>query len=82
MRKKKRQDQDKNIDYMIGINRKNRTIGKEISHDLVSQEIDVDKINNNMDKIKNKKENSNKKIENFLAKNSYCKVYFIIIIQG
>ena len=67
---------------MIGINRKNRTIGKEISHDLVSQEIDVDKINNNMDKIRNKMENSNKKIENFLAKNSYCKIYFIIIIQG
>ena len=60
---------------MIGINRKNRTIGKEIPHDLVSQEIDVDKIDNNMDKIRNKMENSNKKIENFLTKNSYCKIY-------
>ena len=67
---------------MICINKGNRIIGKEIYHDLMPQEKDVDKIDNNMDKIRNKVENSNKKIENFLAKNSYCKIYFIIIIQG
>ena len=80
--KKKLQDQDNLIDYMIGINKENRTIGKEIYHDLVSQEKDVDKMDSNMDKIGNKMDNTNKKMENFLAKSSYCKIYFIIIVQA
>ena len=80
--KKKLQDQDNLIDYMIGINKENRTIGKEIYHDLESQEKDVDKMDNNMDKIGSKMDNTNKKMENFLAKSSYCKLYFIIIVQG
>ena len=80
--KKKLQDQDDMIDSMIAINNENKTISKEMGNNIGKQNSLLEKVQKDIDKLDDKMNKSNLKVTNFLAKSSYCRLYFIIIIQA
>ena len=47
--RKKLEQQDELIDNMIAINKENKQLGKEMTNNLRNQNIQIDKVNNDMD---------------------------------
>ena len=80
--KKKLQDQDNLIDFMIGVNNENRQISREMGNNISKQNSLLEKVNNDIDTLSDKMNNSNNKVSNFLKKSSYCKLYIIAIVQA
>ena len=80
--KKKLQDQDELIDYMIGVNNENRQISKEMSNNISKQNSLLDKMHKDIDTLSDKMNSSNNKVANFLKKSSYCRLYIIAIVQA
>ena len=80
--KKKLQDQDDMIEFMIGVNNENRQISKEMGNNISKQNSLLDKVNKDIDSLNDKMNKSNTKVTNFLAKSSYCRLYIIAIVQA
>ena len=80
--KKKLQDQDNLIDFMIGVNNENRQISREMGNNISKQNSLLEKVNKDIDTLSDKMNNSNNKVSNFLKKSSYCKLYIIAIVQA
>ena len=80
--KKKLQDQDDLIDYMIGVNNENRQISREMGNNISKQNTLLDKVHKDIDILSDKMNNSNNKVANYLKKSSYCKLYIIAIVQA
>jgi hypothetical protein len=80
--KKKLQDQDDMIEFMIGVNNENRQITKEMGNNISKQNSLLDKVNKDIDNLNDKMNRSNLKVTNFLAKSSYCRLYVIAIVQA
>ena len=80
--KKKLQDQDDLIDFMIGVNNENRQISKEMGNNISKQNSLLDKMHKDIDSLTDKMNNSNNKVANFLKKSSYCRLYIIAIVQA
>ncbi len=80
--KKKLQDQDDMIEYMIGVNNENRQITKEMGNNISKQNSLLDKVNKDIDSLNDKMNKSNLKVTNFLAKSSYCRLYVIAVVQA
>ena len=80
--KKKLEDQDNLIDYMIGINNENRQISREMGNNISKQNNLLEKVNKDVDSLNDKMNNSNTKITSFLKKSSYCRLYIIAIVQA
>ena len=80
--KKKLQDQDELIEYMIGVNNENRQISKEMGNNISKQNSLLDKVHIDIDNLSNKMNSSNTKITKFLSKSSYCRLYIIAIVQA
>jgi len=80
--KKKLDAQDELIESMIGINRENKQISKEMSNQITKQNSLLDKASVDIDKLNSKINNSTNRIAKFLVKTSYCKLYTIAIIQA
>ena len=79
--KKKLQDQDNLIDFMIGVNNENRQISREMGNNISKQNSLLEKVNKDVDTLSDKMNNSNNKVSNFLKKSSYCRLYIIAIVQ-
>ena len=80
--KKKLEDQDNLIDYMIGINNENRQISREMGNNISKQNNLLEKVNKDVDSLSDKMNNSNTKMTSFLKKSSYCRLYLIAIVQA
>ena len=80
--KKKLQDQDDMIEFMIGVNNENRQITREMGNNISKQNSLLDKVNKDIDNLNDKMNKSNLKVTNFLAKSSYCRLYIIAIVQA
>ena len=80
--KKKLQDQDDMIEFMIGVNNENRQITREMGNNISKQNSLLDKVNKDIDNLNDKMNKSNLKVTNFLAKSSYCRLYVIAIVQA
>ena len=80
--KKKLEDQDNLIDYMIGINNENRQISREMGNNISKQNNLLEKVNKDVDSLSDKMNNSNTKMTSFLKKSSYCRLYIIAIVQA
>ncbi len=80
--KKKLQDQDNLIDFMIGVNNENRQISREMGNNISKQNSLLEKVNKDVDTLSDKMNNSNNKVSNFLKKSSYCRLYIIAIVQA
>ena len=80
--KKKLQDQDDLIDFMIGVNNENRNISREMGNNISKQNNLLDKVHKDIDTLTDKMNSSNNKVTNFLKKSSYCKSYIIAIVQA
>ena len=80
--KKKLQDQDDLIDFMIGVNNENRNISREMGNNISKQNNLLDKVHKDIDTLTDKMNSSNNKVTNFLKKSSYCKLYIIAIVQA
>ena len=80
--KKKLQDQDDMIDYMIGVNNENRQISREMGNNISKQNSLLEKMHKDIDTLSDKMNNSNNKVSNFLKKSSYCRLYIIAIVQA
>ena len=80
--KKKLQDQDDLIDFMIGVNNENRNISREMGNNISKQNNLLDKVHKDIDNLTDKMNSSNNKVTNFLKKSSYCKLYIIAIVQA
>ena len=79
--KKKLEDQDNLIDYMIGVNNENRQISREMGNNISKQNKMLDKVHNDIDSLSDKMNSTNNKFTNFLKKSSYCRLYIIAIVQ-
>ena len=79
---KKLEDQDNLIDYMIGVNRENRNISREMGNNINKQNSLLDKIHTDIGNLTDKMNKSNNKVTNFLKKSSYCKLYIIAFVQA
>ena len=79
--KKKLEDQDNLIDYMIGVNNENKQISKEMGNNISKQNKMLDKVHNDIDSLSDKMNSTNVKFTNFLKKSSYCRLYIIAIVQ-
>ena len=80
--KKKLQDQDDLIDFMIGVNNENRNISREMGNNISKQNNLLDKVHKDIDNLTDKMNSSNNKVANFLKKSSYCRLYIIAIVQA
>ena len=80
--KKKLQDQDDMIEFMIGVNNENRQITREMGNNISKQNSLLDKVNKDIDNLNDKMNKSNLKVTNFFAKSSYCRLYVIAIVQA
>ena len=80
--KKKLQDQDDLIDFMIGVNNENRQISREMGNNISKQNNLLEKMHKDIDNLNDKMNSSNNKVANFLKKSSYCRLYIIAIVQA
>ena len=80
--KKKIEQQDELIDNMIAINKENKQIGKEMTNNLKNQNVQIEKINSDMDRVGSNMNNATNRFDKYLEKTSYCKLYLIIFAQA
>ena len=80
--RKKLEQQDELIDNMIAINKENKQLGKEMTNNLRNQNIQIDKVNNDMDIVGSRMKKTTNRFDRYLEKNYYCKLYLIIFIQA
>lgn len=80
--KKKIEQQDELIDNMISLNKENEQLGKEMGNNLRNQNVQIENINSDMDKIGSSMNKTTNRFERYLEKTSFCKLYFIIFLQA
>ena len=80
--KKRIEQQDELIDNMLAINIENKQIGKEMTNHLRNQNVQIDKINSDMDRVGANMNNATNRFDKYLEKTSYCKLYLIIFVQA
>ena len=80
--KKKIAEQDELIDNMIGLDKENRKISKEMDNHMTNQMTQMDKVSRDMDKVGGHMNTTNTRFEKYLDNTSYCKLYLLIFIQG
>jgi GTP-binding protein EngB required for normal cell division len=80
--KKKIEEQDDLIDNMIALNKENKQLGKEMTSNLRNQNIQIENINSDMDKVGSSMNKTTNRFERYLEKTSYCKLYLIIFLQA
>lgn len=80
--RKKLEDQDEMINYMIGLNKENKQIGKEMGNNLETQNAHLEKVSKYIDQVSSKMNSTNQRFTNYLKKSSYCKLYIIVFVQA
>lgn len=80
--KRKIADQDELIDNMIGLDKENRKITKEMDTHMTNQMTQMDKVEKNMDKVSGHMNTTNTRFEKYLDNTSYCKLYQLIFVQA
>ena len=80
--KKKIAEQDELIDNMIGIDKENRKITKEMDSHMTNQMTQMDKVAKDMDKVGGHMDTTNTRFEKYLDNTSYCKLYLLIFVQA
>ena len=80
--KRKIADQDELIDNMIGLDKENRKITKEMDTHMTNQMTQMDKVEKDMDKVGGHMNTINTRFEKYLDNTSYCKLYLLIFVQA
>ena len=80
--KRKIADQDELIDNMIGLDKENRKITKEMDTHMTNQMTQMDKVEKDMDKVGGHMNTTNTRFEKYLDNTSYCKLYLLIFVQA
>ena len=80
--KRKIADQDELIDNMIGLDKENRKIKKEMDTHMTNQMTQMDKVEKDMDKVGGHMNTTNTRFEKYLDNTSYCKLYLLIFVQA
>lgn len=80
--KRKIADQDELIDNMIGLDKENRKITKEMDTHMTNQMTKMDKVEKDMDKVGGHMNTTNTRFEKYLDNTSYCKLYLLIFVQA
>ena len=80
--KKKIAAQDELIDNMIGLDKENRKITKEMDSHMTNQMTQMDKVAKDMDKVGGHMDTTNTRFEKYLDNTSYCKLYLLIFVQA
>ena len=80
--KKRIEQQDELIDNMLAINKENKQIGKEMTNHLRNQNVQIEQINSDMDRVGANMNNATNRFDKYLEKTSYCKLYLIIFVQA
>jgi hypothetical protein len=80
--KKQLEEQDEMIESMIGLNKENKEIGKEMGNNLKKQVVKLEQVNSDMDKVSNKMNKATNRFEKYIENTSYCRLYLMIIFLG
>ena len=80
--KKRIQEQDEMIENMLGIDKENRKITKEMDSHLANQMVQIENVSKDMDKVGSHMNKTNTRFEKYLDNTSYCKLYLLIFIQA
>ena len=80
--KRKLRQQDELIESMIGIDKENREISKEMGGHLKVQLKQMDKVDQDMDLVGSRMNKTNNRFEFYLKNTSYCKLYLLIFVQA
>lgn len=80
--KRKLRQQDELIESMIGIDKENREISKEMGGHLKVQLKQMDKVDQDMDLVGSRMNKTNNRFKFYLKNTSYCKLYLLIFVQA
>ena len=80
--KRQLEQQDEMIESMIGLNKENKELGKEMGNNLQKQVVKLEEVNSDMDKVSSRMNKTTNRFERYIESTSYCRLYLTIIILG
>jgi hypothetical protein len=80
--KRQLEQQDELIESMIGLNKENKELGKEMGNNLKKQVVKLEEVNSDMDKVSARMNKTTNRFERYIENTSYCRLYLTIIILG
>ena len=78
---KKLKGQDEKVEELIGYSKKGKELGTELKNELGKQNLLLDDVEKDVDKVQGNMVRTRSKFENYIENSSNCRILTIIVIE-